>query len=237
MRSRPGFALLMVLGGLLVLGLLGTLVATEGRTETALVHAVAARARADAVAEGGVHMALVMIRHPDPAVRWPVDGSPRSFPLGGAVVTVRVSDEAGRVDLNAASPALLEALFGGVTGDRRSAVRLAGRVAATEFAAPAELRRLPGIDTALYEVLADHVTVFNGKGGLDPDVADPRLVALLTGGGIAADIPLAFRAPSAHRVYRIIADVRTPDDAGVRRTAVVDLMAAGGRPFRMLSWQ
>ncbi len=237
---RPGFALVMVMMGLVVLGSLGALLATEGRTEVRLSLAAAERARAEAVAEGGIHKALAMIRHPDAALRWPIDGSPQAFTFDDGQVAVRVWDEGGKVDVNQASPPLMVALFTGVTGNAGEGARLARVVVEAReegggFQSVRDLRSLPGLDEALYEKLAGFVTVHTRQQGIDGASASSALMTLLAGdeGGT----PVSFRTQSRRRVFMIQADATTPGGGFFRRTAIVRLLYADGRPFVIHSWQ
>lgn len=221
-RRRPGgFALLAVLWGTVLLGLLAANLGTAARTEARLSRNLADRARAVAAVDGAVRLTVAELQAAPTALRR--DGTPRTVSVGGVAVSVIVSEAGGLVDLNAAPPVLLVALFRAAGADAERAARLADAVIdwrdadslprplgaeAAEYAAAgrpppgnrrfelvAELRRVLGVDDALYAAAARFATVQGRLGRINPRVAPLELLAAVPGVDAAALAALAARRP------------------------------------------
>ena len=131
MKREGGFALLIVLWSVVLLALLVTGITAAGRTEVQLAANLRGAAQAEAAADGAVHLAAFHLL--DPAAPWRADGRPRQIAVPGALVTLRVTDLAGRVNPNAASRELLRALLQGVGVAGPAADGLAANIAAWRF--------------------------------------------------------------------------------------------------------
>jgi len=110
--TARGIALIIVLWILALLTVIVGTFAALARTET-----LQARFTFDAVdaryaAEAGLHRAVVELRNPDIETRWVADGRPYTFAFGQAEIEVRITDETGLIDLNAAGRGNPERLIG-----------------------------------------------------------------------------------------------------------------------------
>lgn len=106
---EAGFALLIVLWSVVLLALLVTGIAASGRTDTQLAANLRDAAQAEAAADGAVHQAAFQLL--DPARPWAADGAPRTIAVPGAAVTLRIEDQAAKVNPNGASRELLRSLL------------------------------------------------------------------------------------------------------------------------------
>jgi len=143
-------------------------------------------------ARAGLEYAITRISHPDPRLQWLPDGRPYPWRFGGAVVEVRIIDESGKFDLNAAEPAALSALMQVLGADRAEADAVAAAIADwrdaddllqavggaedpqyaaaglpwgaknAPFETVAEVEQVLGMTPALFERLAAHLTVHGG---------------------------------------------------------------------------
>ena len=118
-RGQRGFALLVVLSALGLLALVAAAFATVARSHIKLAAGAGAVARAEALADAGVHLAvldLVAARASGPdSHRLALDSTPFvCSPGGGATLAVAVQDEAGKVDINIAGPVPIRALVLGL---------------------------------------------------------------------------------------------------------------------------
>jgi general secretion pathway protein K len=211
-RER-GFALLLVLWGLILIGLIAASFQRETRVGTALARNAMESAKAEALADAGVERAILALLDPNPATAWRCDGRRYLFEFGGGVVTVHVQDEGGKIDLNYAQPTVLMALFQ-ATGDDaavarkltdaildyadRDSIRRPAGAEDTDYAATGlsegakdapferkeELLSVLGMNRAIYDAIASSVTVYSGKGDINLSTA-PELV-LRTIPGLAA---------------------------------------------------
>jgi general secretion pathway protein K len=178
--GERGIALVMVLWGSALLALLALGLGQGVRTGTSLARHQLDAARAEALAEGGAALAALDLMAAGGPGGLPPAGRRRVVQRGEAEVTLRVTDEHGRVDLDAAAPALLAGLLAA------AGVPMAadGRAVALAGAAPlrtAALSGLPGMTPALHARLAEAVTVHSGSAGVDPYVAPPLVLDALPG--------------------------------------------------------
>ena len=123
-RER-GVALVMVLWVLILLGLVAASFLREARLSTNLTRNITENAKAEALAEAGIRRAMLGLLDPDPVTAWRADGTAYQFILGEGSVSVRIQDEAGKVDLSRAPAPLLLGLFEAVGVDPEMAARLA----------------------------------------------------------------------------------------------------------------
>jgi general secretion pathway protein K len=208
-RQR-GIALVAVLWGVLLLSVLSIAFSTRAGTDARLVRNSLERAEAASLADAGVFWALRELLRPAAARRITVEGSSYAIAFRGVQLEIAVQDEGGKVDLNAASPALLEAVLVSAGADAAAARRIAQAIAdwrdrdhdrrpdgaeARDYAAAAlatgprnaafvvleELRAVRGMNPELFMAAAPLLTVHSGAAGIDPQVAPPRVLAALPG--------------------------------------------------------
>ena len=103
-RER-GIALIVVLWMLVLLTVIIGTFAVLARTESLQARFLFDTTDARYAAEAGLHRAVVELRNPDLETRWVADGRPYAFEFGGAEVEVRITDETGLIDINAAAQA------------------------------------------------------------------------------------------------------------------------------------
>lgn len=208
MRSR-GFALVLVLWALVALAAVAVAAGGTGRSEARLATNLTDAARAEQLADAGVHMALADLLGTPPAPDG--DGVVRlSYTLDGVAIAVEVHDETGKVDLNLAGDELLTAALQaartrGLDAERivdairdwrdadeqRRALgaeaidyRTAGlpqRPANADFTTLDELRLVQGMTPDLFARLAPFVTVHGAASALDPVRTDPALLVAVPG--------------------------------------------------------
>ncbi len=261
-RER-GFALLIVLWTLVLASLIGARVTAAGRSEAQLASNLRVAAVLEAASDGAVHEAMFRMLDPGEGGWW-ADGPPRRLSLPGAVIAVRLEDQAGKVNPNIASPELLRALLRQLGADALRADAIAAaildwrfpgaaaraggakaaeyRAAGRDYGPPeapfrsvGELGSVLGMTPELLARLAPHLSVFL-QGDPDPGLADPPVLAALrvTAGGGAL-------APMPRDGPRVVAVTAVAEGAGgsafVRRAVVQVGAGAEGRRFRVLSWE
>ncbi len=208
-RQR-GVALLLVLWACTLLAILLGGYAALARTEALQARYQFAQTQAHYAAEAGIMRAFYGLQDARPGQRWIGDGRVYSFHYDGATVTVSAIAESGKVDLNAASPQVLQGLFQaaglvpeqaralaanvvdwralpGSAADvatRRAAYRAAGRdygPRSGPFASIEELQLVLGMTPALYRRVAPVVTIWSGNATPDPNTAPPLALAAIPG--------------------------------------------------------
>jgi general secretion pathway protein K len=186
------------------------------------------------------------------------------FPLrcqmpGGESVTVTVDDEAGKVDLNAATPATLLRLFSALTLDQATGTRIGTSILQfrnlsaghrkdseaqstknnsddakrTGFTTIMQLDQIGGISPPLFRSAQRFVTVRSGRSEPDSGVASPRLRELLN----LEQTPAAPTDGLPALNVTIRADVTAPDGAHFIREALLSFGPEDGRPFMIREWR
>ncbi|RZA21093.1 MAG: general secretion pathway protein GspK [Lysobacteraceae bacterium] len=201
-RRQDGAALLLVMWLILLLSGLVAAYAAAARIESMQGNGLARGAAAREAARAGVEYAASRMLDPDPARRWAADGRDYRFEFDGARVEVGLRDEAGKIDLNAASHELLLGFFVALGEKRDTATRLAGAImdwrdedSLTQpaggaedadyaaaglawgakdgpFETVAEVEQVLGMRPALYASAAQYLTVYSGNAMPDPRSAD-----------------------------------------------------------------
>jgi general secretion pathway protein K len=264
-RRDGGFALIIVLWTLVLIGFIVVHLTASGRTEIRIASNLTANSVAEAAADGAIFEAIFNLSDPRPDHRWPVDGVARELSAGASRVMVRVEDEAWWINPSSASPALLEALLRVTGSDPESARRLA--VAITEWVGSAtssrpqnallaeygaagldygppggplesldELDRVLGMTPATLAAIRSHLTLF-GPQETNPATVDPIVAAALAllAQGGPAALP-ANEAPQDLLTVRITALAAGPGNARVIRFAVVRTGATLQRGYTVLAW-
>jgi general secretion pathway protein K len=184
-----GFALISVL---CVTGLLAVLIASfasSARTGALLARNAEESAKAEALADAGVHWAVLQLLNPDSEPTWPAGDAAHLLPLGDGDARVRIEDEEGKIDLNRAPVQLLAGLLVALGLSEENGRALAERIGAFRdtkggatqrpFATESEFVNVLGMTQRLYERVRPYVTVRTGATGIDPTrAARPVLEAL-----------------------------------------------------------
>jgi general secretion pathway protein K len=208
--SNRGIALISVLWVTGLLAVMAASFASSARTEARLAHNHEESAKAEALADAGVHRAVFGLLDLDRETAWRAGGAAYSFSLGEGDVQVWIEDEDGKIDLNAAPLELLTGLFTALGLPEEAAQSLADRIgdfrdddsepeplgaeddayfdaglargaADRPFATESELMRVLGMTQSLYEQVRPYVTVHSGAEGVDPARASRLVLQALPG--------------------------------------------------------
>lgn len=208
--SQRGVALLLVLWACTLLAIVLGGYAALARTEGLQSRYQFAQAQAHYAAEAGIMRAIYGLQDPQTKNRWAGDGRTYDFKYNDATVKVSAIDEGGLVDLNAASPEVLQALFAAVGVDpakarelalnvvgwrnfnsspadmqaRRATYAAAGRdygPRSGPFASVEELQMVLGMTPAIYRKVAPVVTIWSGNPQPNPNTAPPLALMAIPG--------------------------------------------------------
>ena len=204
-KQARGVALLLVLWLLVLITGLVSAFSLTARVEAMQGQWLGRSVAARLAAESGIELAAARLSEQEPARQWQADGRAYTFAFDGWRVRVRVQDESGKVDINAATPDVMTGLLKALGEDPASAERLAAAIndwhdnddllsagvgaedpqyAAENlpygakdrpFELVSELRLVLGMTPALYQKLEPYVTVYSGRSQPDPSSA-PALV-------------------------------------------------------------
>jgi len=218
-RQR-GLALVVVLWTAILLALIAGAVTRLSRADLNLARNLAEGTQAELAADSALWTALYRIVN-EGAQAWPPDGTVYAWRFGEAEVRVRVTDELGRIDINAAPAELLAALFVAAGTEPEEAnllaeavveyrdlrIEIAERSAEAEGAAPVvpfalidALEQVPGMTAELQRRIADSITVYTGEARPRSNAMSPLVLAateerVLGGADDQAANPVADETP------------------------------------------
>lgn len=274
MRGRPprptisrngGFALIIVLWTLVLIGFIVLHLTASGRTEIRIASNLVSNSVAQAAADGAIFEAIFNVSDPRPDQRWPVDGKPHEVLVGSSRVTLWLEDEASWINPNTASPSLLEALLRVTGSDPESARRLAiaigewigsspsGRqqpallaeylAAGLDYGPPGgpiesldELGRVLGMTPATLFAIRPHLTLF-GPSEPNPATADPVVAAAAALSAQGSPVaPPVNQVPQDQLTTRITAAASGPGNARVIRFAVAQTGPTLPQAYTVLAW-
>lgn len=227
-KRQHGVVLIVVLWLLVLLEVLVATQAVSARVEGELVRNRVEAQRARAAAEAGLYLAIdLLARQQGKKERLlRTDGDVYRMDYNEVSVQVRVLDEAGKIDLNAAPPEMLLKLLLALTGDAQKSTQLRDAIVDwrdvdhvrrdagaedEEYRAEGlvygakdeyfdnleELLLVLGMDGNLYVKLAAVVTVNTGAQGVNPAVAQ-RSVLLTIPGADTTQIDEYLQARDRH---------------------------------------
>ena len=217
--GRRGIALVIVLWGLVLLAVIAAAFTTETRTGVTLARNHLENAKAKALADAGVHAAVLGLHRRQVEKRWRADGTVYSMASGEGEVAIVIADEAGKIDLNRAPDELIQGLFtavglaaaeaqaltaaiadfrdgddethaGGAEDAEYSAAGFAWGPKNAPFEAVEELHQVLGMTRQVYALASPGLTVHSRSKGVDVTVA-PAIV-LLALPGVDAEAVEAF---------------------------------------------
>lgn len=205
---QRGVALLIVLWVLVLLSIVSGTLALLARAENVEARTLFDGERARMGALAGVNRAVLEMRIPDQDGKWIPDGRAYQFRLDDTSVTVEITDETGKLDLNSADPEYLFNLFLNHSDDEQLAKTLVDAIldwrdpdnAARPLGAEAdaydaaglswvppnrpfvtveEVQQILGMSYALYKQLEPALTVFSGRKVVNANFAsEDALLAL-----------------------------------------------------------
>lgn len=205
-RSQRGIALLVVLWACTLLAIMLGGYAMLARSEGLQARYQFAQTQAHYAAEAGLARAIYGLQDTQLPQRWLADGRPYTFRFDGFTVRVSAVDEGGKVDLNSASPLVLQGLFRAAGQRPDAAQKLAAAVADwrgfdaaggkvgldvyaangytprhSPFLSTEELQQVAGMTPALYRTIAGAITIWSGRESPDPNTAQPLALAAVPG--------------------------------------------------------
>lgn len=259
MRRERGFALLIVLWTMGLLALLVAQFTATGRTEVRVAANLRANAVTQAAADGAMHEAILRLLQRT----WAPDARVRGIRVGDTAVEVRIRDQSWKVNPNAASLPILQALLANLGVDAGKSASLSqaiidwrtggtppprpagSRVGQSRSAGPArqmfdsldEIGMVPGMTPALLTRLKPFLSVYQEADALE------------SGDALPTGLPDASRTVgdgwhfgSTGRVMLVMIQATAAGAKGGRftRQAVVRLREEASldqAPYQILTWE
>ena len=160
-RPQSGVALVMVLWILLLVTISTGAYTLMARMDVLEAHTMLWGTRARMAAEAGLNLTALALRDPDEFTRWIPDGRPYELRFQDAILEIKVTDERGKLDINAVDETSLQQLFLNNGLDDDQATQLAAAV--KDWSDPDELERPNGAEQETY--LASGLGVGPGNRG------------------------------------------------------------------------
>ena len=171
--AHAGVALVLVLWLLTLLSIMAAAYGYAMRTETKLTIHGLERAKARAIAEAGLWLAVADLHKPEIKRQWLSDGTRYQLDFGEGRIYLRIQDEAGRIDLNTANDALLRGLLEKAAGPGDDVTFMLHAI--LDWRDPDSRRRNPGAEDRDYEQVG-----YGAKDGPFNNIEELRLVAAMT---------------------------------------------------------
>lgn len=259
MRRQRGVALVLVLWIAMLMSLLAASYAFSVSTETRVLADIRARAESRALAQAAVHYLVAGMAQWQPDERpMTLNGAPYGWRFADRDVVIRVTEAAGRIDLNRAPQLLLERVltYGGVPehdlapavdrvqdwSDRDDLARLNGAESSDyaavgldpgpknePFEAVEELGQVLGFGSGIVGRLRALLTV-HGTNGINPAFA-PREVLLMLAGGDETLVDTLISGDNAGVSNRLPWDGYTATETGVLHVEI-EVPSRGGARHR-----
>jgi len=209
-KCETGVALIAVLWILAILTIVVTGIAAQTRTEQRLTRNLIASEQAYHAAEGGVYHGIHQLSGDQGSSGQKLALLGSTLQIGGALVNTEITDERGKIDLNAAPDELIRGLIqaAGVELDEASRLtdaildwrdsdslrrlhgaedadyRLAGlnyEAKDAEFDSVDELQRVLDMPPEIFEIVRGGFTIQTHAPDINPMVADPLVLAAIPG--------------------------------------------------------
>jgi general secretion pathway protein K len=167
--------------------MVGVLNATV-RKSAWIAHAERQRVAAQAILDGGIEIAVGHLVQIDPKLRWHSDGREYQVTVGDTVMSIRIRDVSGLIDLNRADEALIRGLFAQFTSLSEATV-LTKRITdwrnpepgrgAGKFQFASQISEVLVADPSLIQRVLPFLTFYGRAGGINPSTAPPEVLASL----------------------------------------------------------
>ena len=208
-RRQRGIALILALWLTVMLTVIASGFAFSMRSEAMAARNLISLTQARAAADGAIERTVFELSRTASPETWKRDGVAHTWKDGDATLTASATDESAKIDINAASDALLRSLFiniGGTDPDLAARItdaildwrdaddlkrpngaeeadyRAAGfkyKPGNAPFETVSDLGRVLGVTPAIYARVADSLTVHSRQAGINPLTASRNVLLAL----------------------------------------------------------
>jgi general secretion pathway protein K len=264
-RRQRGVALLLVLWLLVLLSVVALSFSNTARTQALLARNLHDNSQARWLADGGVRLAVRRLWLADEDSGPAVNGQAGACRIGPAALAVAIQNVSGLIDLNLASPPVLENLFAAAGVDVNEARRLAAATSdfrdpdsrvrpdgaeAEDYAAAGlpygpknnlfqaveELEQVLGMPSWLASRLRTALTVHSGRPQADPRLAPPLVRQTYGWSPESAPALAGPLPPRGESIFNVTVTARTGSGAWFTRDAVLAVTGGPYPAYRVLRW-
>ncbi len=150
-RHQRGIAFVLVMWVIAMLSVLLGSFALVARTEGLQSRHLFDTTTARYAAEAGLNLAIFGLSKSDPQQKWVADGRPYTFMFDDAEVEISITDDSGKIDINAADAVSLKNLFVGAGVEEAKAEELADAI--QDWRDPDDLTSLHGAERDDYRAV------------------------------------------------------------------------------------
>lgn len=149
MSNNKGLALIVVLWVITLLIIMASSFALTIQRETAIISGLKEKAQASALAEAGIHYAVLKLLSNDQGQRWQGYNSLYEIDYEGSRVRIQIADESGKIDINRADKEQLLRLLNSINVDESKADSLSDAI--MDWRDKDDLHRVNGAEKQQYE--------------------------------------------------------------------------------------
>ena len=266
-QDRQGFVLIAVIWIVGLLAIISTAFILQVKSNTLLAHNLIFNGKAEAMADGMAELlAFRLSQLPDVSAMKP--NGERQYCAWGdvAMVGYRIQDQAGLIDLNIASPQLMQKFLLGLglsssdatqmVGDMKDfrdvdheaigggaeAALYAGRSFGPKnapFESTSEIDQIPNANEVILKEFQEFTTVHSQAQGLDP-LRTPEALRQILGFTKENNLPQELagsQSPSPSKAFGIDIVVETREHARFYRRTIAAMVLQPQKPFVILSWE
>jgi type II secretory pathway component PulK len=265
LSSKHGFVLFTVIWLVAVIAVVTTMFVTRSQNVKILERALYFNRELEMAADGLVRLQAFRLAKQSVVVTdaaLDVRGGVRNCAWNSSLqLNYTIQDQAGLIDINAASPELMTRLLTGMGVEQDEALTLRAAIldyrdpdttqsgggletddypaqgpwpSNLPFFAIEELDRVPNISDTLFAKLLQITTVHSQQQGIDPTVASGDLLRILA--SKADSLPMMLQSPSPQRVYAITVQAIRKGGGHFTRHAIVAITGQPDRPYVVLKW-
>jgi hypothetical protein len=157
-----------------------------------------------------------------------------------ADLTIIVQDQAGLVDINAASPRLIAALLGGLMTEAEANRVLSEWLVYRQnqrFRVIEDLDNIPSLQKNQFNVILRLTTVESESIGIDIKEAPAELLQILSAKSARSTQDYSYDYPSQKKYYGVMISADMKNGGRFQRKAVFRLTGEEGDPIDLIQWE
>ncbi len=184
--KEQGIALISVFWVLIILSVMALTVLSIGRTQRGLSSNNLMVAQAELSAEAGINFVISELSSRNAVQKIPNEVSERSYNFSGSDLSIKITPEEGKIDLNTTDPIFISALLAYYRVAENKAQQIEDEIrqkrkqlSDDKFYSVMELKELQGFPTEILPCIEPYLTVYSQRNGVDLNLASDDMNALV----------------------------------------------------------